>query len=378
MKTRGLGLVYQPKYKDRRTGETKVSAIWWIQYSARGKRIRESCGSTRESDGVRLLKKRHADAADGKVIIPRMDRTTLSDLLEILEGDYRVNGNRSLDRAQQAGAHLRAFFRDDCRAVNIGTAEITRYKTARLDHGAAPATVNYELSMLRRAFRLAKADGKVANRLEYKPLKVNNVRKGFFESDQFRAVLVHLSEPLKPVATAAYITGWRKRELLTRQWRHVDINAGWLRLEPGETKNGEGREFPFTPQLRMVLERQREYVSAIERRTSQIVPHVFCWPDGSPIKDFRGAWKKACAAAGVSGRLVHDFRRTAVRNLERAGVPRSAAMKLTGHRSESVYRRYAIVESGMLQEAVLKLDALHVSDENSQSTAKVATLATVK
>lgn len=80
--------------------------------------------------------------------------------------------------------------------------------------------------------------------------------------------------------------------------------------------------------------------------------------EGSPIKGFRTAWKSACKAAGVPARLIHDFRRTAVRNLERAGVPRSAAMKMTGHLTESVYRRYAIVDEGMLREAAEKLSAL--------------------
>jgi integrase len=66
-------------------------------------------------------------------------------------------------------------------------------------------------------------------------------------------------------------------------------------------------------------------------------------------------WKTACKAAGVPGRLAHDFRRTAVRNLERRGVPRSVAMKITGHRTEAVYRRYAIVSDADLQEATLRL-----------------------
>jgi integrase len=75
-------------------------------------------------------------------------------------------------------------------------------------------------------------------------------------------------------------------------------------------------------------------VKAIERKHSCVIPWVFVHADGRAIKDFRGAWAKACEAAGVPGRLVHDFRRTAVRNLERAGVPRSAAMKLTGHKTD--------------------------------------------
>jgi integrase len=206
-------------------------------------------------------------------------------------------------------------------------------------------------------------------------LRVDNARTGFFEPEQYRAVADRLADYLKPVALAAYITGWRtKSELLTRQWRHVDLMNGWLRLDPGEGKTKQPREFPCTPDLRALLEAQRERVREIERATGQIVPWVFCHSDSSRIKDFRYAWAKACEAAGVPGRLVHDFRRTAVRNLERAGVPRSAAMAMTGHKTEAVYRRYAIVDSAMLQEAAVKLAVLHASEANSPSTVKVRAL----
>jgi integrase len=206
-------------------------------------------------------------------------------------------------------------------------------------------------------------------------LHVENARKRFFEPAQYRAVVNHLPDYLRPVASVAYITGWRtKSELLTHLWRHVDFTNGWLRLDPGESKNGEGREFPFTPELLSLLQQQREVVKAIERKHSCVIPWVFVHPDGRRIKDFRGAWAKACKAAGVPGRLVHDFRRTAVRNLERAGVPRSAAMKLTGHKTEAVYRRYAITDSAMLQEAAVKLAVLHASEANSPSSAKVEEL----
>jgi len=78
--------------------------------------------------------------------------------------------------------------------------------------------------------------------------------------------------------------------------------------------------------------------------------------DGERIKNLRKAWDTACKAAGCPGRIPHDFRRTAVRNLERAGVPRSAAMAMVGHKTEAIYRRYAIVDTGVLREAATKID----------------------
>ena len=143
----------------------------------------------------------------------------------------------------------------------------------------------------------------------------------------------------------------------------MNLEAGWLHLEPGETKNGEGRNFPLTPELCEVLEQQIERTRAVEQATGRIVPWLF-HREGNPIRDFRGAWASACRRAGVPKRIPHDFRRTAVRNLERAGVPRSAAMAMVGHRTEAIYRRYAIADEAMLKEGAVKLAAFHASEKD--------------
>lgn len=375
MRSRGMGYLYQPQWRDRRTGELKTAATWWISYSTHGKRHRENAHSTKEADAAKLLKLRLGQAAIGMPVGPQIERTTLGDILRMVEMDYAANGRKSLGRMKQAAVHLKEYFDADAKARNLTADRITSYQAKRLEQGAKPATANYELAMLRRAFRLGTRAGKVATRPEIQMLHVANARTGFFEPEQYRAVMRHLPEYLKPLAAIAYITGWRTTsELLTRQWRHVDLVKGWLRLDPGESKNGEGREFPFTPEMRSVLEAKREMVKTIEREQSCVIPWVFVHADGRRIKDFRGAWAKACNDAGVPGRLVHDFRRTAVRNLERAGVPRSAAMKMTGHKTEAVYRRYAITDSAMLQEAALKLATLHAAEEKSQSSAQVRVL----
>jgi len=365
-KTRGLGGTYQR------------GGIWWIQFYVRGRRYRESTESTKETDATKLLKQRIGEAQQpGRPIGAHVEKTTLTDLATMIVTDYRANDRRSLDRLEDAIIHLKEFFGPHRRAMDLTADQITAYQAFRQEqrhkgHTVANATINYELAMLRRAFRLAARAGKVAFRPEFEMLHVENARKGFFEADQSRAVIEHLPDYLKPVAAAAYITGWRtKSELLTRQWRHVDLDAGWLRLDPGEGKTAEPRMFPLTPELRGLLETQRELVSGLERATGQIIPWIFVHPNGSPIKNFRYAWAKACKSAGLPGRLVHDFRRTAVRNLERAGVPRSSAMKITGHKTETVYRRYAIVDEGMMREAAEKLAALHLTDSAKKSTQNV-------
>jgi len=103
---------------------------------------------------------------------------------------------------------------------------------------------------------------------------------------------------------------------------------------------------------------RRFAVATLEQpRFIQIVrPWVF-HRDGKPIKSYDGAWRSACRKAGVPGRTAHDFRRTTVRRLEQAGGSQSVAMKLTGHKTESVYRRYAIVSKSDLEDAVRRLDS---------------------
>jgi integrase len=119
----------------------------------------------------------------------------------------------------------------------------------------------------------------------------------------------------------------------------------------------------MTPELRSVLLDQRERTDAIQRETGRIIPLVF-HRDGRAIKAFRRAWISACRKAGVPDRIPHDFRRTAVRNLERAGVSRSVAMKMVGHKTESIYRRYAIVSESDLREAARKLAAVEQGPRN--------------
>jgi integrase len=159
---------------------------------------------------------------------------------------------------------------------------------------------------------------------------------------------------VKPVAQVAYLTGWRKGELLSRRWRHVDLEEGWLRLEPGETKNGRGRMFPLIPQLRTVLERQYKRKLEIERRNGRLVNALFFHDDGRPIRSFRRSWHRACEEAGHPDMLFHDLRRTAARNLVRAGVPALQAKDFTGHLTLSVFDRYAIFDEVTMQEAGAK------------------------
>ncbi|MDA1082507.1 MAG: site-specific integrase [Gemmatimonadetes bacterium] len=353
--TRGMGRVYQRGEK------------FWIQYSHHGRKIRESSESPKESVARALLKRRLGESGTGRPVGPEIARTTFEVLAAMLLADYALNALRSGARVKAALAHLRGFF-TFARVPDITSDRIAAYIQQRLAEEAAAATIHYELACLRRAFNLAVRAGKAAGVPYIPAIALDNARKGFFEPADFEAVLKALPEPLRPFMRFLYLTGWRAGEARGLTWAGVDFTANVVRLEPGVTKNRAGREFPFAafPALAELLREQRERTSALEREQCRIIAPVF-HRHGKPIVSYVRAWAAACKATGLEGRLVHDLRRTAVRNLERAGVSRSVAMKLTGHKTEAVYSRYAITSAADLSEGVAKLATLHSGAPGSRS-----------
>jgi integrase len=341
---------------------------WWLRYSiadperpGRVKVVRESSGTERKTDAQTLLDRRVGAIASGTVVTPRLERLTFAEAAQDVLRDYRVNGKRSVaDVERHLKLHLLPFF-GQVRLSAISTPTVREYITRRQAETPAPsnATVNRELAVLKRAFSLARASGSLIVPPHVPALRENNVRRGFFEAEQVNAVCRHLPSDLVDFVQILVITGWRWRsEVAPLRWASVQFDAGAIRLEPGTTKNREGRTFPFTRELRQLLERRRTITREREKALGRVIPYVFHREDGDRIHSLRRAWMTACRAAGVPGRVLHDARRTAVRNLVRSGVPERVAMMLTGHKTRSVFDRYDIVSEADLREAAKRLDAV--------------------
>ncbi len=340
--------------------------IWWIQYFFNGEDRRESTHSTNEAVADKLLTQRMAKKDDGTLTEAAIKPRKFDDLQAAIEGEYQLNQRPSLDRVQVAFKALGAMF-TGWKANAITKDRLMEYANARIAEGKAHSTVRYELACLRRAFRLAEIP------CPYFPsLSIQNTRTGFFEWPDFCAVLDHLPKYLRPVMTVGYFTGWRvQSELLPLQWSHVNFGAGTITLDPGSTKNHEGRVYPFSqfPALLSVLQTQRETAQQIGKARGLIVPWVFfrlTKTTVEPIKSYKTAWTRATQAAGVPDRLVHDLRRTGVRSLRLAGVPENVAMQLTGHKTRSVFDRYDIVDGRDRGFAVGKLAAFHAHNSTLQ------------
>lgn len=381
-----MGQVRQPTYTDPKTGERRTSQIWWIRYYRNGKRYEESCGSEKKGDAIDLLKLREGDGVRGVPITPKVGRLRFEDAAKDLLNDYTTNGKKTRDDVEcKLEKHLTPYFGDwrmtsisptDVRAyvatrkaetVSVTRAHTIKRKDGTVRHvserrrtiaGVSNGEINRELTILTRMFTLAVESGKLYATPHIPKLQERNVRTGFFEVEQFERVRAHLKPHLRNVAAVAYITGWRTQsEILPLEWRQVDFEAGEVRLDAGTTKNGEARVFPMTIELRKVFEDQRARADRLKREKGLIPRDVFTKQNGSRIGSFRKAWATACKTAGCPGRIVHDFRRTAVRNFVRAGIPEAVAMKMTGHKTRSVFDRYNIVSPGDLTEAARKLDA---------------------
>ena len=330
----------------------KRGKVYWIKYYANGKPFYESSESEKVTEAKKLLKVREGEIGRGKTPGIYFDRVLFDELAKDFIRDYEINGKKSIDRAKRSVRHLTEHF-DKCRVTAITTPNIEEFIRKRMDQGITNATINRELSALKRMLNIgARQTPPKVDRVPYiAMLKENNVRTGFFEHADFIALRNHLPEYLKGFVTFGYRTGWRFSEITGLTWSQVDLNNGIVRLDPGETKNDYGRTVYLDDELQEVFQRQWE----LRGSGKKVLPYVFPNEIGTGrISDFRGAWQTACKKAGIGNKLFHDFRRTAVRNMVRSGIPEGVAMKVSGHKTRSVIERYNIVNDADLQLAAQK------------------------
>jgi len=335
------------------------SGVYWIKFYSNGVPQYESSKSHKESDALRLLKRRLGEV-ESETYAAQSGRILVSELLDDLLRDYRANNPKSYtDFAMPVVKRLRAEFGKH-RTSSITTDRLIRYQDERRQT-AANATINREMALLRRAFHLGEqATPKKVHLIPRFPmLPENNVRKGFLERSQYEALLLELPAELKPLLTVGYHIGCRRGELVPLQVSQVDLAAGIIRLNPGETKNDEGRILPIYGDMIPVLAAQ---LAEIHER----------WPFcrfvfhrcGQRMQDFRESWDKAAERAGVPGLLFHDLRRSAVRNMIRAGIPERVAMAISGHKTRAMLDRYNIVSERDIREAGTRMEAYFAPSMN--------------
>jgi integrase len=370
--------------RDRERGEGRIfsrkgSANLWCAYYLRGKEYRESTGTAEPAKAAKFLKRRLKEVGADQIgkatfVGPQQERMKISQLLEALEEDYKLRGKDS-PQFRAHLKHIREYF-GAWRAVEVTAEAVDKYISGRQEAVSAPATINRSTQLLAQAFKLAVDRKHLSTAPQIRHLsEKGNARQGFFADADFHALLAKLPAYLRDFVQFGYLTGWRKGEIASLRWS--DVEGDVIRLRAENAKNGEARTVTLSGDLEEVIERRKAERQVQAKGSVQIAAYVFHHV-GEPVGDFRKAWATACVAAGLgrfvcnrceqmvkghrceeckcearyTGRIFHDFRRTAVRNMVRAGVPERVAMTISGHKTRSIFDRYNIVNEADLREAM--------------------------
>ncbi|HMK20682.1 MAG TPA: site-specific integrase [Terriglobales bacterium] len=359
---------------------------WWVSFYVDGKKQRESAHTSDQQKAEKYLlgrlKKKHAHDEDPTkpFITQHHRRLTITDLLTRLEKDFRIRGKDSApnrSHIKRAKADLGHF-----RATELTADDIDTYIDGRLNpsDGSLPdakASINRVLEMISQAYVLERLPAPVMRNLSEK----GNERKGFFSEQQIREVIAHLPADLADFTLFGWLTGMREGEIEALTWEDVDGDV--IRLAAIDSKEKEPRLIPFEGELAELFKR-RQAARRVEVNSTALLASLFFHGAGQPIGDFRKSWATACCAVGVGklvcrkcladaipggecsgcshivkredlkyvGRTFHDLRRSACRNMINAGVPQKTAMAISGHRTDSMFRRYAISNENDLRTAL--------------------------
>ena len=378
MNTRGQGRVF-PR---------KGSPFLWIAYYAHGKEQREvarhvrtnekleAAGEKNHHEAERFLKRRLGEIAAEKhggrpFVGPQQERVTVNELLDGLERDYKLRDKWNLNVASKMKPVRQRF--GTWRAVELTSDVIGKYIEELRGQEYTNATVNRRTQLLGQAFQLG-IRNKLLSQQPFIPhlSEIGNEREGFFETADFEAVCAKLPEYLQDFARFGFLTGWRKGSIKSLRWSDVGEDVIYLRAENSKTRKPE--TIPLEGELAAIVERRRAArILQTNGSEPRFAEHVFHHDGGKPIRDFRRAWATACKNAGVSHRLFHDLRRTAARNMINAGVAQVVAMKITGHHTDSMFRRYAIVNEEQKRDALQKTqEYLATSKDKARKVVRMA------
>jgi integrase len=275
---------------------------------------------------------------------------SLKELFDTLEQHFR-HGPKWGPKHESNLRMLRAAFPASLKSSELKEDHIEACIARKLRKKRKPATVNRVTGLLKEAYKLAKLEPPCTIR---HISEKGNTRRGFFEPGEFERLLEHLPADLHDFCRFAYWTGWRKNEIASLTWG--DVESDMVRLRDVHSKNGNPRAVPLNVgELRDVVERRRK----LRRSKFNSVDELLFHRNGKRVQEFRKSWRRACKQAGIAGKLFHDFRRTAVRSMIRAGVPQSIAMQVSGHETVSMFQRYNIGNDDDLREAMRRTEVYH-------------------
>ena len=320
--------------------------VWWIKYYVERYPVFESAKTRDKKRAEDFLRQRLAEAELDQLPHPGARRLTVRDLLNALLADYGLRGRASKKQLEsRMKLHLLPLL-GPIRAQDFGNRHVDAYVRQRRQQEASDAAINRELEHVRAAFKFAVDNEELSKVPKVRMLDEDNVRTGFLEHSEYVTLRQALPAYLVPLFVVGYHIGCRLGELLKLRWDQVDFEASQIWLERRQTKGKVARVLPIYGDMREVL------VAAFKERNEE---HPECqWifgREGEKIVDFRKSWAKACSMAEVKGLHFHDLRRSAVRNMDRAGIPRTTIRRIIGHETDAMFDRYRIVDQKDIREA---------------------------
>lgn len=354
----------------------KGSKNYFAQIYRDGRARRITTGTEVKQKAQNFLRNLLNDTEQGKPFLGDVSKITYGQLRASLIQNYTEKNNRSLlvhaDGSEFINGlrPLDEFYgyeseeKPGAPVSRITTDSARTFATKRLEQGVSNSTVNNSLKLLRRMLRIAHEDGKIHVVPKIRFYKPNNARKGFLPREKFDELLGHLPIHFRPLITFLYFCGVRLGEALQIEWSQVDLDRAVIRIEDEQAKTGEARTVPLPDDLIQMLRQ-------VEDKTGTVF-------DGTNL---RKAWNKACDTCGLgtldpvdkqknrryTGLIVHDLRRSAIRNLMKAGVNERVAMAISGHKTRAVFDRYHIVDETDVVQAMRKVQAESLIDSSESS-----------
>lgn len=327
--------------------------IYWISYYVHGEEQRESARTDDPKRAERFLRHRMREVGADQLgartfVTPQNQRRTIHELNEALRQDYELRGKLS----PQGSSHLARVDKDfgQFLAATLSAERIDAYIRERLEQGDAASSINRTCQLLGQGYKLAIRRGHLAQAPAIRHLsEAGNERQGFLDEPEFRKLLSELPNDLKDFVHFAYLTGMRKGEVASLRW--ADLDGDVLRLQARHSKNRKPRSIPLVGELGDIIKRRKAARQIEVNGTVELTPLVF-HRLGQPICEFRKSWASACRRAGIEGHLFHDLRRSAVRNMSRAGIAREVAKRISGHETDSMFTRYNIIVEDDVREAM--------------------------
>jgi integrase len=349
--TRQGGLFIEFK-KDTKVGSPTFgksipkSDSWVAQYYVQGKRFRKSTGTSNKTEAEIKLREWMGASERGEKAKPQTYGLMYADLRADLLKYYAEKQHRSLKTKKDGTPYLFPltalddFFKG--RRVNdIDRNTASDFIADRRAAGKSNSTINNSLRLLIRMFSLAQDNEKITFAPKFELLKEKS-RQGFLPPEAFQKLFNAMPTRLQPMLLLLYHTGVRVGEAERIQWSAVDLDGARITLQEGETKNDDPRVLPMSNALVKLL-------SAVKHREGAVFPSK---------RVMQAAFPKACKAAKIDGLLVHDLRRSSVRNMMKAGAQQAEAMKISGHRDASVFQRYNVIDEAQTADVMRRVQQI--------------------